>query len=194
MDNLKKHCEEIFGFDFTKIMFCTDFKKHVGCIQNFIGMIETQPENLQEIVDIIFKWICVKMAESSNTTFALNVYDFYNTMFGFLIEQQYILWDHEAHLIVPMLCNQSGVNNKTLQAKIKVLIKCCFELHDHRKTLMLIIKYGCTNKNLKSVAESLDEISSYLAKNGLDSINEAQVKVISKHCDSGDAGVREKAL
>ena len=59
---------------------------------------------------------------------------------------------------------------------------------------MLIIKYGCTNKNLKSVAESLDEIAVYLAKNGLDSINEAQVKVISKHCESSDAGVREKAL
>ena len=49
-------------------------------------MIESQPENLQEIVDIIFKWIYVKMMESSNTTFALNVYDFYKTLFDFLIE------------------------------------------------------------------------------------------------------------
>ena len=93
-----------------------------------------------------------------------------------------------------MLCNQSGVNNKTLQAKIKVLIKQCFELHDHRKTLMLIIKYGCASKNLKSVAESLDEVAFYLAKNGLDSINEPQVKAIAKNCESNDAGVREKAL
>ena len=67
-------------------MFCADFKKHVQCIQKFIGMIDSQPENLQEIVDIIFKWIYVKMMESSNTTFALNVYDFYSTMFSYLIE------------------------------------------------------------------------------------------------------------
>ena len=157
-------------------------------------MISTQPENLQEIVDIIFKWIYVKLMESSNTTFALNVYDFYNTMFSHLVESQYILWDHEAHVVIPMLCSQSGVNNKTLQAKIKALIKMCFDLHDHRKTLILIIKYGCQHKNLKSVAESLDEVAHYISKHGIDNINEPQAKVVAKLCDSGDAGVREKAL
>ena len=194
VDTLKKHCEDIFGFEVQKIMFAADFKKHVQIIQKMIGMIQTQPENLMEVVDIIFKWICVKMTESSNTTFALNVYDFYTTLFDFLLEEQYNLWDHEAAIVIPMLCIQSGVNNKTLQAKIKNLIKKCFELHDHRKTLILIIKYGCANKNLKSVAESLDEVSCHLAKFGLDDINEPQVKAIAKHCDSSDAGVREKAL
>ena len=57
-----------------------------------------------EVVDIIFKWICVKMTESSNTTFALNVYDFYTTLFDFLLEEQYNLWDHEAAIVIPMLC------------------------------------------------------------------------------------------
>lgn len=39
VDALKKHCEDIFGFDFQKIMFGSDFKKHVQCIQKLIGMI-----------------------------------------------------------------------------------------------------------------------------------------------------------
>ena len=56
------------------------------------------------------------------------------------------------------------------------------------------MKYGCSNKNLRSVAESLDEVAVFLAKNGLDAINETQVKLIAKHCESSDAGVREKAL
>ena len=71
-----------------------------------------------------------------------------------------------------MLCAQSGVNNKTLQAKIKALIKLCFDLHDHRQVLNLIVKYGLSHKNLKSVAESLDEVAIYLSQNGLDTIGE----------------------
>jgi hypothetical protein len=57
----------MYGADFAKLLWGTDFKQHVKCIQKFIGMIETQPEVLQEVVDFIFKWIFIKVAESSNT-------------------------------------------------------------------------------------------------------------------------------
>jgi cytoskeleton-associated protein 5 len=59
---------------------------------------------------------------------------------------------------------------------------------------MLIVKFGCSHKNLKSVAESLDEIASYLQKEGISVVSEPQVKVIAKLVDSGDPGVREKSL
>jgi len=38
----------------------------------------------------------------------------------------------------------------------------CFEMYDPKKTLLLIIKFGAMNKNLKSAGESLDEIAIYL--------------------------------
>ena len=56
-------------------MFCNDFKKHVQILGKCVGMIQTQPHNLVEVIDIIFKWIYIKLAESNNTTFAVNVYD-----------------------------------------------------------------------------------------------------------------------
>ena len=49
-----------------------------------------------------------------------------------------------------------------------MLIKKCFDLYDHRKCLMLIVKFGCSNKNLRSVAESLDEVAEFLKKEGLE--------------------------
>jgi len=45
-------------------MFSADFKKHLKVIASFGGMIDSQPENLQEVLDVIFKWCYVKMTES----------------------------------------------------------------------------------------------------------------------------------
>lgn len=35
-------------------------------------------------------------------------------------------------------------------------------MHDSKKTLLLLIKHGAMNKNLKSAGESLDEIGIHL--------------------------------
>ena len=48
-------------------------------------MIELKPIDLKECVDVIFKWIAIKMAESSSSTFHKNVYDFFQKLFEFLI-------------------------------------------------------------------------------------------------------------
>ena len=32
VEALKKHSEDMFGYEFQKLMFGTDFKKHVQCI------------------------------------------------------------------------------------------------------------------------------------------------------------------
>jgi hypothetical protein len=133
-------------------MFSADFKKHLKVIAAFGGMIDSQPENLQEVLDVIFKWCYVKMTESQNTTFAVNVFDFFLILFEFLVRIAYQLWDHEAYILVPLLCDKAGLNNSILQEKVKVLIKACFRLHDAQKTFNLIIKFGVGNKNLKSVA------------------------------------------
>ena len=128
-------------------MFSVDFKKHVAVIDKFVQMIEQQPQNLMESLDVIIKWSFIKLTESSNTTFAVNVYDFYTTLFNFLIEQEYVLWEHEAYVVIPLFCDKVGVNNAILKPKIKNLIAVAFKLHDQRKALNLVIKFGGQNKN-----------------------------------------------
>lgn len=148
-----------------------------------------------ECVDIIFKWTNCKLIESNNTAFQSSVYDFYAKLFEFLIENQYLFWDHEADVVIPLLCDKVGNNNSTLKQKVKALIKQCFEMvQDQKKALLLLIKYGAQNKNLKSAAEVLDEIAIYLRSLGSVPFGEAQIKVIAKLVDSKDASVRENAL
>ena len=48
----------------------------------------------------------------------------------FLIEGQYLFWEHEAEVVIPLLCDKVGNNNAILKQKVKALIKQCFEMHD----------------------------------------------------------------
>ena len=50
-------------------MWSSDFKKHVQVIEKMLTLIESQPEDIKECLDVIFKWTAVKMAESVNTAF-----------------------------------------------------------------------------------------------------------------------------
>jgi len=127
-----------------------------------VTLIDAAPEDLMECVDVIFKWTAVKLSESQNTAFQSGVYDFYLKLFEFLVEQNYLLWEHEADVVIPLLCDKSGNNNAILRTKVKQLMKWSFDMYDHKKTLLLMIKFGATNKNLKSAGETLDEIAIYL--------------------------------
>ena len=87
VEKVKNYCEQMFGPDTTKLMYCNDFKKHVQILGKIVGMIESQPENLIEVIDIIFKWIFIKMHESSNTTFTSCVCDSLAKLFEWLISE-----------------------------------------------------------------------------------------------------------
>ena len=115
-----------------------------------------------ECVDVIFKWTSVKLGESNNTAFQSSVYDFYGKLFEFLISKDYLFWDHESEVVLPLLCDKVGNNNAILKQKVKALIKQTFEMTDAKKNLLLLIKYGAMAKNLKSAAECLDEIAIFL--------------------------------
>ena len=119
----KKHSEEIFGMDVSTLMWSADFKKHLQVIEKMLGLINTQPQDLMECVDVIFKWTSVKLGESNNTAFQSSVYDFYAKLFEFLISQSYLFWEHEADVVIPLLCEKVGNNNAILRQKVKALIK-----------------------------------------------------------------------
>lgn len=109
-------------------MWSADFKKHQQVIVKMLGLIESAPQDLMECVDVIFKWTNVKLNESGNTAFQSSVYDFYSKLFEFLISNQYLFWDHEADVVIPLLCDKVGNNNATLRSKVKALIKQSFEM------------------------------------------------------------------
>jgi len=96
--------------------------------------------------------------------------------------------------MIPLLCEKVGNNNAILRVKVKTLIKQVFEMYDNKKTLLLLIKYGATNKNLKSAGEALDEIAICLQKMQSVPFGESQIKIIAKLVDNKDPNVRENSI
>lgn len=93
-----------------------------------------------------------------------------------------------------MLCDKSGLNNAILKDKVKKLIRQLFFLYDNKKCCQLIFKYGVSAKNLRSVAESIEELTNHIKDSGLDNITEKDLGQVAKLVDSSDKGVRESSL
>ena len=156
-------------------------------------MIQEQPQDIAQVVDIIFKWISIIISQSTNAPLVIKVYDFLGNLFSQLMDMNYRLCDHEAHVLVLMLCEKSGSNNTLVKNKIKTLIKDCFRMYDHAKCVSFIVDFISTSKNPKSVAASLEEIAIFIDKEGLQNISEKQIRTISKLVEHSDSGVRKGA-
>ena len=191
---VKTLCEQVFGVDGAAIMFDSDHKDYIMALDRLNLMVEEQPENLIQVVDVVFKWAHLKLDESTNTAFIMKVYDFLVVLFALLTGSGYTLSDTEAYVVIPMLCEKSGNNNTIVKNKVKALIKQCFKIHDHTKCMALIVDFGCSSKNLKSVSESLDEIAAHITRDGLKSVSERQIKTVVRLVDHSDQGVKKGAL
>ena len=151
-------------------------------------------ESLSLILDIVFKWCFVKLADSKNTQFAVSVFDFYGALFAILEENQYMFWDFEAAVLIPMLYEKTGLNNAVIKDKVKQLIKMVYNLYDKHKCYSFMITYGVGSKNLRAVSECLDEFAEFIKLYGIDYTNDKEVKIIAKMADHGDKSIRENSL
>ena len=70
----------------------------------------------------------------------------------------------------------------------------CYECYDKKLTYRLIIDTGVKSKNLKAVAECLDEVASYINENGTKNVTQKDFAVFVGCADNKDAAVRENAL
>ena len=139
-----------------------DFNKHIKCVEQMEKFIDTQPSELVEVTDIIFKWTNLRLNESSNTKLALSIFTLYQNMLKMFIETDYQLQEFEALVLLGTLCDKSGINQKVLQEQVRKLIRMCYEVYDKKGCYRVLIDAGVKSKNLKSVAEVLDEISDFV--------------------------------
>ena len=97
-------------------------------------------------------------------------------------------------MLLGTLCEKVGINNKILMDKLRKLIRMCFEVYEAKLCYRLIVDMGVKAKNLKSVAECLDEVADYLQQNGIDCCTKKDFALFVTMADSPDKTVRENAL
>lgn len=70
----------------------------------------------------------------------------------------------------------------------------CYEIYDVKLCYRMMFDTGVKSKNLKAVAEVLDEVSEYFGKNGIDMCTKKDFAQYLICADSPDKAVRENAL
>ena len=123
-------------------MFSSDFKQNNECIDLLTSIMRDQGDTIKEILDLIFKWSFVKLADSvSNTQFCVKLFDFYASLFQYLEGEEYILADFEAAVLLPMLCEKTGLNIAILKVKVKKLIKMVFSVYDKSRCYYYLLAF-----------------------------------------------------
>ena len=69
-----------------------------------------------------------------------------------------------------------------------------YEVYDVKLVYRVVVDAGVKSKNLKAVAENLDEVADYFAKNGIDSCTKKDFALFLTCADNSDKGVRENSL
>lgn len=196
IEKLQNYCFDIFGEKLHNLMWAKsqDFAKHIKCVGIISGFMDTQPDEFLEILDIVFKWVNVRLNESSNTKLVVSILDFYAKVIQFLIEQANPFLDFEIHVFLGTMCDKVGINNKILMDKIRQIIKMCYDVYDVPLVYRLIVEHGVKIKNQKSVAECLDEVACYIQKNGIDTVTKKDFGVFLEKVESPDKSLRENSL
>ena len=102
--------------------------------------------------------------------------------------------DFEIAVLVPLLCERTGLNSAILKEKAKKLLRMSFDICERQICYNYVISHGLQSKNQNAVAECLDEIAEFIIKNGIDYSSEKEMKLIAKMADAPSKNVRENAL
>jgi hypothetical protein len=197
IERLQGYCNDTFGLKFADQMFAktADFPKHVKCVEVLEGMIESQPDELVEVLDLIFKWANLRVNDSSNTKLLLAVMGLYGKVITFLAEREYALLAFEADVLIATLADKCGFNNRTIQDSSRKHLKACFELYEKKEAFRLLINAGVKNKNQRAIAECLSVVAEFIHDEGIDGwVKKSDFELFLKTCEMPDKSCRENSL
>jgi hypothetical protein len=94
------------------------------------------------VLDLIFKWTALRLADSGNTQFGVKIFDFFAQLFSHIQSLGYQLLDFEIAVLVPLLCEKSGMNSAILKDKAKKLLRMSFDICDKQLCYNYVISHG----------------------------------------------------
>ena len=86
---VKLQCDTAFGQKASEWMLSNDPQKLSLIIEKFNKLILDKTGNIAHVADIIFKWICITLSQSSNTPLIIKIYDLLSNLFSYLMVTSY---------------------------------------------------------------------------------------------------------
>ena len=193
LEKLKEQMRNCFSNDLFTLMFHTDFKKQVDGV-NFINSLMTSSlQTIIDIIDILFKWIWIRLQENTNTQVLKAILEFLEALINNLHAEGYFLHEVEVALFLPILCDKSGHNNPQIKTMLRGIIHNSCKVYSPEKVFVFVVN-GCSSKNTKSKVECLEEMSELIKAYGHEICSAKDAKAIAKQAESSDNAVRNAAV
>ena len=178
-----------FSNDLCLLLQSPDFKKQVEGVNFLIGLINTQRKEFIEIIDIVFRWVWLRLQENTNTQAFKSILEMLQVLIPALHEENYILHEMEANMFFPIICEKSGQNNAQFRTMIRGILHVSPKIYPIEKVFTFVL-IGYSSKNTKSKVECLEELASLIQEHGLSIAQTKDIKTIAKYASSSDNNVR----
>ncbi|XP_024396661.1 protein MOR1 [Physcomitrium patens] len=184
---------KFFREDLQKKLLSPDFKKQIEGLDILQRAIPTQTKEIIEILDVIFRWMSIRFAES-NTTCLLKVFDFLFGLVEGLKGEAYIFSEFEASILFPCLVEKSGHNIEKVREKVRELIRLLCSIYSAPKVFGFITD-GLKSKNNRTRIECVENIEFMIEQCGIEIVGPTKaLQSIAAFTVERDGDIRKASL
>eukprot|EP00826_Nyctotherus_ovalis_P042475 TRINITY_DN4372_c0_g4_i1.p1 TRINITY_DN4372_c0_g4~~TRINITY_DN4372_c0_g4_i1.p1 ORF type:complete len:787 (-),score=237.09 TRINITY_DN4372_c0_g4_i1:184-2481(-) len=191
VEKLKRSLRSVVNPVVFDCMFSGELKKNLEAIRLLAEAVRYDITLTIDILDLLFKWITVKMIEQGNLVINKKIIEYLRLLFEELRSRNYTLMDFEAAVILPILCERLGINNAGLRNDYRQLIKTLFGIYAPGKVCGYLVM-ALDLKNQRTKVEALSIIKEHLAVEG-HGMTAKNVKALARMLDEGDSSVKTEA-
>ena len=192
---LKETCKGLFTEEFSKLIFCDDFKKEVQALKEMKFQIDNKEyiSLYLDNFDLIIKILGIKINGNLNPTLCKNLFEFLDSVYKMILENSYQINEIEANITTSLLIDKLSLNNSTLKEYLLTLLNKFIEIADPNKIMITILNNSLA-KNNKIKTDILDiTIELYLGKK-LNISTKNFIKIFAKYISINDNAVKSKTL
>ncbi|XP_014225605.1 protein mini spindles isoform X1 [Trichogramma pretiosum] len=176
-------------------MFHADFRYHLKAIESLTEDLPTNSKALVSNLDLILKWLTLRFFDT-NPSVLLKGLEYLQTVFNFLIEDQYHMLENEASSFIPYLIIKIGDPKDAVRNGVKALFKQIAMVYPVSKLFSYVME-GLKSKNARQRTECLDQLGVLIESYGVSVCQPspaAALKEVAKQIADRDNSVRNAAL
>ena len=164
VEKLKKTLKNCINQNVFERMFSAQFKKNLSAINAFNEALKNEFPSLLDLLDLVFKWIAIKLIDQPNVSMTKEILEFLQSLFNKLKETEYHLLDFEASAIIPLLCEKLGLTNITFRQQFRELLRTSTQLYSPSKITNYLTSTLETTNNKRTKIECLKLTKEFIKK------------------------------
>ena len=189
VEKLKKSLKSALHPTLFEYMFDTHFKKNLEAVKVLSDAIKNEFESMVDIMDLIFKWVLIKILDQSNTAMSKALINLLKSFLSSLTSAGKQMMDFEAAVILPMLCERIGGPTKE---DMQELIRQTCSIYTPSKVMSHLVR-ALESKNQKTKLECLTVLKEFLIKYSSENFAIRDAKILAKLVNSNENPLRNGA-